>query len=90
MRAIYGVDLPAEAYAFWRAFEGGKLDLPVDRMLHPWELIAVQDPARPDKDAPWERELTLDDTYVSDEARAALQALPLPPGVLDLWLVRDA
>lgn len=56
MRAIYGVDLPTEAYAFWHVFEGGKLDLPVDRMLHPWELIAVQDPARPDEDAPWERE----------------------------------
>jgi hypothetical protein len=33
--------------------------------------------------------LTLDDTYLSDEARAALQALPLPAGVLDLWLLRE-
>jgi hypothetical protein len=33
--------------------------------------------------------LTLDDTYLSDAARAALQALPLPPDVLDLWLVRE-
>jgi hypothetical protein len=33
--------------------------------------------------------LTLDDTYLSNEARAALQSLPLPAGVLDLWLLRD-
>jgi hypothetical protein len=33
--------------------------------------------------------LVLDDTYLSNEARAALQALPLPTGVLDLYLVRE-
>ena len=33
--------------------------------------------------------LTLDDQYLSNEGRAALQALPLRPGVLELFLVRD-
>jgi len=31
----------------------------------------------------------LDDTYLSNEARAALLAIPLPTGVLDLRLVRE-
>jgi hypothetical protein len=56
MRAIYEVDLPAEAYAFWRAFDGGQLDLPVDRMLHPWELIAVENPSQTNEAGPWDRE----------------------------------
>jgi hypothetical protein len=56
MRAIYGADLPAEAYAFWRALDGGKLDLPVDRMLHPWELIAVENPSQTNEAGPWDRE----------------------------------
>jgi hypothetical protein len=56
MRAVYGVDLPAEAYAFWRAFDGGKLELPIDRMLHPWELIAAEDPSRTNEAGPWDRE----------------------------------
>ena len=33
--------------------------------------------------------LVLDDTYLSNEARAALQALPLPAGVLDLYFLRE-
>jgi len=33
--------------------------------------------------------LTLDDTYLSNEARAALLVIPLPTGVLDLRLLRE-
>lgn len=33
--------------------------------------------------------LVLDDTYLSNEGRAALQALPLPAGVLNLSLLRE-
>jgi len=33
--------------------------------------------------------LTLDDTYLTDEARAAVQALPLSPGVLELLFLRE-
>jgi len=40
MRELYGVDLPAEAYAFDRACAGG-LDLPLLRLMHPWELLAA-------------------------------------------------
>ena len=33
--------------------------------------------------------LVLDDTYLSNEARTALQAMPLPSGMLDLHLLRE-
>ena len=33
--------------------------------------------------------LTLDDTCLSDEGREALQAMPLPEGLLFLWLLRE-
>jgi len=52
MQAIYGVDLPAEAYALDRAYAGG-LDLPLVRMVHPWELMG--DAAR-ESDEDWSRE----------------------------------
>jgi hypothetical protein len=55
MRAVYGVDLPAEAYAFWKAFSSGKLELPLDWMHHPWELISAADPAYQDDPGRWQR-----------------------------------
>jgi hypothetical protein len=42
MHAVYGVDLPNEAYAFYRAFLDG-MDLPVAELFHPWELIDIAD-----------------------------------------------
>lgn len=53
MQAIYGVDLPAEAYALDRALVGG-LDLPLLVTVHPWALI--DDSAR-DTDEEWSRDL---------------------------------
>jgi len=52
MQAIYGVDLPAEAYALDRAYTGG-LDLPLVRLVHPWELMGD---AERDSDEDWSQE----------------------------------
>jgi hypothetical protein len=55
MRAIYGVDLPAEVQVLARAHDAG-VRLPVDRMLHPWQLLVAADPARqPRTSDPWAR-----------------------------------
>jgi len=51
MRAIYGVDLPAEAYALDRALAAG-LDLPLVVTVHPWAFI---DDAARDTDEDWSR-----------------------------------
>jgi hypothetical protein len=51
MRAIYGVDLPAEAYALDRALVGG-LALPLVVTVHPWAFI---DDAVRDTDEDWSR-----------------------------------
>jgi len=41
--AIYGVDLPLEAYVFHRS-RPRELEFPVDRFFHPWELIEMAGP----------------------------------------------
>src|SRR5262245_1479684 len=79
MRAVYGADLPAEAYAFWRAFFGGKAKVKptLEYMHHPWELISVASPIHQSDPVPWQRE---------QEERAFSQVprfLPL------MWLVED-
>src|SRR5581483_506847 len=51
MRAIYGVDLPPEAYALDRALVGG-LALPLVVTVHPWAFI---DDAARDTDEDWAR-----------------------------------
>ncbi len=53
MQAIYGVDLPAEAYALDRALIAG-LDLPLVVTVHPWGLI---DDSERDTDEDWSRDL---------------------------------
>lgn len=53
MQAIYGVDLPAEAYALDRALVAG-LDLPLVVTVHPWGLI---DDSERDTDEDWSRDL---------------------------------
>lgn len=55
MRAVYGVDLPAEAYAFWRAFSSGELELPLDQMHHPWELISAAGERHRSDPGRWQR-----------------------------------
>ena len=56
MRALYGVDLPAEAYAFHRNIRGGQ-QLPVEMLDHPWDLLSLADPAQPaGKPHRWSRE----------------------------------
>jgi hypothetical protein len=56
MRAVYGVDLPAEAYAFHRDIAAGRL-LPVELLDHPWDLLTLADPAQPTrKPHRWSRE----------------------------------
>lgn len=56
MRAIYGTELPPELYLFDRAYPH-QLPLPALPMFHPWQLLALADPAAtvrsPD---PWARE----------------------------------
>lgn len=54
--AVYGVDLPAEAYAFHRDIPGGR-SLPVELLDHPWGLLSLADPAQPaGKPHRWSRE----------------------------------
>jgi hypothetical protein len=56
MRAIYGVDLPAEVYAIDRAYARG-LKLPLYQTYHPWELFTLADPSHEARrPAAWERE----------------------------------
>lgn len=56
MRAIYGVDLPAEVYVFDRAYPR-RLWLPVDQTFHPWELLALGGPTGDVRgEDPWARE----------------------------------
>jgi hypothetical protein len=56
MRSIYGVDFPVEFYVFDNAFAAG-LRLPLDRMVHPWQILALADPSRQARtDDPWARE----------------------------------
>jgi hypothetical protein len=56
MRAIYGVDLPAEVHVFERAHAAG-LRLPLDRTVHPWQILALASPSRQARtDDEWARE----------------------------------
>jgi len=78
MRALYGVDLPAEAYAFDRAYAGG-LDLPLQRLKHPWELLAV---------APEDAAADLDDIDEDWSAEQEANALAHWPRFLPLMQLR--
>jgi hypothetical protein len=53
LHAIYGVDLPREAYALDRALIAGQ-DMPLVVTVHPWSFLA--DAAR-DTDEEWSREV---------------------------------
>jgi hypothetical protein len=56
MRAIYGVDLPAEVYVLDRAYPK-RLWLPLDQTFHPWELFVLAEPGREVRgEDPWARE----------------------------------
>lgn len=55
LQAIYGVDLPAEAYAFDAACAAG-LELPLYHTFHPWELLALQRSGQVRGDDLWSRE----------------------------------
>lgn len=78
MRAVYGVDLPAEAYAFHRDIPGGRL-LPVELLDHPWSLLSLADPARPaGKPHRWARE---QETYAYSQFPDVLPLMQLGGGV---------
>jgi hypothetical protein len=78
MQALYGVDLPAEAYAFDRAYASG-LDLPLLRLMHPWELLAV---------APEDAAPDLGDIDEDWSAEHEASALALWPQFLPLMRLR--
>jgi len=56
MRAIYGTDMPPELYVLDRVYPH-QLPLPVEPMFHPWQLLALADPAATVREPdPWARE----------------------------------
>ena len=78
MRAVYGVDLPAEAYAFHRVIPGGRA-LPVELLDHPWDLLTVADPAQPPpRPHRWSRE---QETYAFTQNPDVLPLMQLAGGV---------
>ena len=78
MRAVYGLDLPAEAYAFHRDIPGGRL-LPVELLDHPWDLLSLADPAQPAyKPHRWSRE---QEAYAYSQYPDVLPLMQLGGGV---------
>jgi len=78
MRAVYGLDLPAEAYAFHRDIPGGRL-LPVELLDHPWDLLSLADPAQPAcKPDRWSRE---QEAYAYSQYPDVLPLMQLGGGV---------
>ena len=77
MRAIYSVDLPAEAYAFQQAWSGG-LQLDLNTVVHPWVLIALAEaPAQ---------EVYIDDQWARRQEERAWRQWP---GFLPLLQLGD-
>lgn len=74
IHAIYGVDLPLEAYVFHRS-RPRELEFPIDRFFHPWELMEMAGPKYKDD--------SISDYYAEREVRE----LDRNPDLLPLMLL---